>query len=143
MNRISTFDELQHLKELKAEQERAMGRIGIIKNVAPKPKRPPKKTRQKQVDEVLDEFQLVAIGKKTLSAAAVAAGRTFLQAQGRLTEKQETTHRFELTIDEHIAIRKEAGKRISELRGTTDGDRSLLPESPLLPTEIREDTPSD
>lgn len=80
----------------------------------------------------------IALLKSCVSgnAAAQKVLRTLL---GQLKDTPEQEH-GEISAEEHIRIREEAKRRVSEACGGTDGDRSLLPEHALLPVETREDT---
>lgn len=77
--------------------------------------------------------------RKAVSGDHNAAFR-LAQIMGWIIEKREDKHTFVLNADDHLRIRKEAQRRISELSGISDGTGSVFPEQPLLLEQIRQDT---
>lgn len=87
----------------------------------------------------MDEAVFEAATVKNIAKMA----ELWYKRQGLLVEKSEQKVTLELSASEHFRIRQEARKRISEVSGTTNGDRGLLPEQSILPQEVWENKGQD
>ena len=123
--------------------------------LAKKPRGRPKKNRDISIEDVEarnkieGEFDPVAyLNSRSLEvveaivrgskAGNASSQKLWGQLTGKLVEKTENIN-VELSAGDYIKIREEAKRRASEVSGTTDGDRSLLPKPALLPKKIRKD----
>ena len=88
------------------------------------------RSRKAEIDAAIVNF--------TIKGNAAMA-KILKQLTGDLVEKSEQTHKFELNADDHLRIRDEAKRRVSEVSGGANGDRGVLSEPALLLKKVRED----
>lgn len=100
---------------------------------------PEKKKGQSEKERLIEhlERKIYGIADKEGKYSAKDL-ETYVKVMGWITEKEEITHKFELSADDHARIREGAARKVRELVMGTNRVGGLLTEPTVLPDAVRE-----
>ncbi len=94
-------------------------------------------------DDELRQLNLEAMAKSAIEKGKPAAQLTLAKTLGQIVDKQELTHKFEVSPDEYISIGKRLIERLRQQVKECGGSCPVCGIATVLSEQIREDTGQD